>query len=114
MGASWGHLMTHADAFVILGRRCAAEAKVRATSVVTRLGVTLSEVGVFLREACRGGFELLAFGTGIAAVLIVCAWQAIEKWTTAVMRALGDALTALPDRCEERFDRLASGLGAIA
>src|SRR5712671_2057273 len=58
------HVIAYADDFVILSRRCAAEALAWTKAVMTRLGLTLNEAKTSLKNARQERFDFLGYSFG--------------------------------------------------
>ena len=58
------HVIAYADDFVILSRRCAAEALAWTKAVMMRLGLTLNEAKTSLRNARQERFDFLGYSFG--------------------------------------------------
>jgi RNA-directed DNA polymerase len=58
------HVVAYADDFVILSRRCAAEALAWTKVVMTRLGLTLNEAKTSLKNARQERFDFLGYSFG--------------------------------------------------
>jgi RNA-directed DNA polymerase len=58
------HVVAYADDFVILSRRCAAEALAWTKAVMTRLGLTLNEAKTSLKNARKERFDFLGYSFG--------------------------------------------------
>jgi len=58
------HVVSYADDFVILSRRCAADALTWTKAVMTKLGLTLNEAKTSLRNARQERFDFLGYSFG--------------------------------------------------
>jgi RNA-directed DNA polymerase len=58
------HVIAYADDFVILSRRCAAEALAWTKAVMTRIGLTLNEAKTSLKNARQERFDFLGYSFG--------------------------------------------------
>jgi RNA-directed DNA polymerase len=58
------HVVAYADDFVILSRRCAAEALAWTKAVMTQLGLTLNEAKTSLKNARQERFDFLGYSFG--------------------------------------------------